>query len=152
MPGSSIECMPTFTPATHLSLAGAATGARRGALPVLVVDDEPTIRTVVRRALTSDGWTVAEAADGPAALALLLDPTRDWAAVLLDLSLPGLPGESVHARLRTERPSLLPRVILCSGLPSALGDSPDAAVLAKPFEVSTLRAVVRRVASARVEA
>ena len=144
--------MPSFSHTTDLPLSGAATGARRGALPVLVVDDEPTIRTVVRRALARDGWTVEEAADGTSALALLLDPDRDWAAVLLDLSLPGVPGESVHARLRVERPALLPRVILSSGLPSALGDSRGSAVLAKPFDVAALRALVRRVASAGVEA
>ena len=143
--------MPNFSHTTALPLSGAVTGARRGASPVLVVDDEPTIRAVVRRALATDGWTVEEAADGATALSLLLDPARDWSAVLLDLTLPGLPGESVHAHLRAERPSLLPRVILSSGLPGALGDSPGAAVLAKPFDIATLRDVVRRVASVEAE-
>lgn len=139
--------MPNFSHTTDLPLSGAALGPRGAALPVLVVDDEEIIRVVVRRALARDGWLVEEAADGPTALALLLDPDRDFAAVVLDLSLPGMPGESVYARLRGERPELLSRVILSSGLPGALADTSGAAILAKPFEVTALRTLVRRVAS-----
>lgn len=139
--------MPSFSPTPALTLSGTGGAARRAPLPVLVVDDEEIIRAVVRRALARDGWPVEEAADGAAALALLLAPERRWAAVVLDLSLPGLSGETVYARLRAERPELLSRVILSSGLPGMLADTAATAVLAKPFEVAALRAVVQRVAA-----
>src|SRR6266511_3601698 len=44
---------------------------------VLVVDDEPNIRTVLRRYLEADGLAVAEAADGEAALAALRENPPD---------------------------------------------------------------------------
>src|SRR6266508_3850158 len=66
---------------------------------VLVVDDEPHIRTVLRRYLEADGLTVAEAADGEAALAALRENPSDL--VLLDVMLPGIDGIEVLRQLRT---------------------------------------------------
>src|SRR6266540_2531081 len=65
---------------------------------VLVVDDEPHIRTVLRRYLEADGLTVAEAADGEAALAALRENPPDL--VLLDVMLPGIDGIEVLRQLR----------------------------------------------------
>ncbi|GAB3423646.1 response regulator [Flindersiella endophytica] len=68
---------------------------------VLVVDDEPHIRTVLRGYLEADGFSVAEAADGAAALSALRDDPPDL--VLLDVMLPGsdgLDGLEVLRRLR----------------------------------------------------
>src|SRR6266702_5406850 len=66
---------------------------------VLVVDDEPHIRTVLRRYLEADGLTVAEAADGEAALAALRE--NPPGLVLLDLMLPGIDGIEVLRQLRS---------------------------------------------------
>ena len=66
---------------------------------VLVVDDEPHIRTVLRGYLEADGLAVAEAADGESALAALHDDPPDL--VLLDVMLPGIDGIEVLRRLRT---------------------------------------------------
>ncbi len=66
---------------------------------VLVVDDEPHIRTVLRRYLEADGLTVAEAADGEAALAALRENPPDL--VLLDVMLPGIDGIEVLRQLRS---------------------------------------------------
>lgn len=65
---------------------------------VLVVDDEPTIREVVRRYLERDGYRVQEAADGSTALRLLREQTPDL--VVLDIMLPGVDGFSITRRLR----------------------------------------------------
>lgn len=65
---------------------------------VLVVDDEPQIRTVLRGYLEAEGYDVAEAADGTEALAALrADPP---ALVLLDVMLPGIDGLEVLRQMR----------------------------------------------------
>ncbi len=65
---------------------------------VLVVDDEPKIRTVLRGYLEADGFQVREAADGEAALASVAADPPDL--VILDVMLPGLDGIEVLRRLR----------------------------------------------------
>ena len=65
---------------------------------VLVVDDEPSIREVVRRYLEADGFAVVEAADGEDALLLFHERTPD--VVVLDVALPVLDGIEVLRRLR----------------------------------------------------
>jgi len=65
---------------------------------VLVVDDEPKIRDIVRRYLEADGFTVTERADGPAALRAAYDERPDL--IVLDVMLPGLDGVEVLRRLR----------------------------------------------------
>ena len=66
---------------------------------VLVVDDEPHIRTVLRGYLEAEGFEVAEAADGEAALAALRENPPDL--VLLDVMLPDMDGLEVLRRLRS---------------------------------------------------
>jgi DNA-binding response OmpR family regulator len=65
---------------------------------VLVVDDEPPIRAVVRGFLERDGMIVTEAADGPAAV----EQARAFApdVVVLDIMLPGFDGLEVLRRVR----------------------------------------------------
>ena len=66
---------------------------------VLVVDDEPPIRAIVRGFLEREGMIVAEAADGPSAV----EQVRDFAPdiVVLDIMLPGFDGLEVLRRVRT---------------------------------------------------
>jgi DNA-binding response OmpR family regulator len=66
---------------------------------VLVVDDEPHIRTVLRGYLEADGFAVSEAGDGEAALREVRRQPPDL--VLLDVVLPGLDGLETLRRLRT---------------------------------------------------
>ena len=66
---------------------------------VLVVDDEPHIRTVLRRYLEADGLAVTEATDGEAALAALRENPPDL--ILLDVMLPGVDGIEVLRQLRS---------------------------------------------------
>lgn len=65
---------------------------------ILVVDDERTIREVLRRYLERDGYQVREAADGQAALEAVERETPDL--IVLDLMLPGVDGMTVARRLR----------------------------------------------------
>jgi DNA-binding response OmpR family regulator len=66
---------------------------------VLVVDDEPHIRTVLRGYLEAEGFAVSEAADGEAAVRQVRHSAPDL--VLLDVMLPGIDGLEVLRQLRT---------------------------------------------------
>jgi CheY-like chemotaxis protein len=63
----------------------------QGSGTVLVVDDDPESRDLVRRHLDKLGWTIAEAADGGGALEWLARNQRP-AMILLDLMMPGMDG------------------------------------------------------------
>ena len=68
-----------------------------GKAQVLVVDDDPKTRDMLRRTLQKAGWTVAEAATGSEAIAAL--ERAKPALVLLDLMMPGMDGFEVLERL-----------------------------------------------------
>jgi CheY-like chemotaxis protein len=68
------------------------------ATTVLIVDDHPSFRSVVRMLLESEGYdVVGEAPDGEQALALAAKLAPD--VVLLDLNMPGMDGLEVARRL-----------------------------------------------------
>jgi CheY-like chemotaxis protein len=66
--------------------------ARRAsaARSLLVVDDDPAVRTLLRRMLEKQGWSVAEAEDGKSALDLITEHRPDL--ILLDLMMPTMDG------------------------------------------------------------
>jgi DNA-binding response OmpR family regulator len=68
---------------------------------ILVVDDEPTLRDVVRRYLELDGFAACEAATGLEALDLLRASAFDL--ILLDIMLPGFDGFTITRALRHRR-------------------------------------------------
>lgn len=67
---------------------------------VLVVDDEPGVRTALDRGLTAEGFEVVTASDGPTALRTAL--TGGFDVIVLDIIIPGLSGYRVLQQLRTE--------------------------------------------------
>jgi CheY-like chemotaxis protein len=84
-----------------------------GRARVLVVDDDQATRQVIRRTLTRQGWTVAEAENGRAALAQV--EANPPALILLDLIMPEMDGFEFLAELRrNEAWQTLPVVILTS--------------------------------------
>jgi two-component system, OmpR family, response regulator len=114
-------------------------------LHVLVVDDEPRIRTMLRRYLVGEGFRVTEAADGAALRAALEREAVDL--VLLDLMMPGEDGLSLarHIRERSQIPvimltgkgDLIDRVV---GLEAGADD-----YIIKPFELREVLARIRTV-------
>lgn len=65
---------------------------------IMVVDDEATIREVVRKYLELDGFRVMEADTGPAAIALLKEQRPSL--IVLDIMLPGIDGFTIARSLR----------------------------------------------------
>jgi two-component system OmpR family response regulator len=123
---------------------------------VLVVDDEPRIRTMLRRYLVEEGFKVSDAAGGAAMRAVLDREAIDL--VLLDLMMPGEDGLALarHVRQRSEIPiiiltgkgDLIDRVV---GLEAGADD-----YITKPFELrevlARIRTVMRRAAPRSVPA
>jgi CheY-like chemotaxis protein len=65
---------------------------------ILIVDDEPHLRTGLRRILNEEGYETMTAADGETALGLAENKKPD--VVLLDIMMPGMDGHEVCRRLR----------------------------------------------------
>lgn len=76
---------------------------------VLVVDDIDVNRKLASVCATRLGWTVVEAHDGQSALALL--ETERFAAMLLDINMPGIGGEEVLAQLMAS-PAIKPARVI----------------------------------------
>lgn len=111
---------------------------------ILVVDDDPSITTVLQRALHYDGYSVAVAASGEAALALASERPPDLA--ILDIMLPGMDGLTLLQRLRAADEKL--PVLFLTGRDAAadqvLGLEAGADdYVVKPFTVAVLLARVR---------
>jgi two-component system OmpR family response regulator len=115
---------------------------------VLVVDDEPAIRTLIAAALHAHGYRVFQAADGIQAIDIATTYRPDL--ILLDVALPLLSGHEVCRRLRRSSATASTPVLLLSGIASRaeaeLARSLGAqGVIAKPFTPTDL---LRRVAEA----
>ncbi|HJZ32614.1 MAG TPA: response regulator transcription factor [Hyphomicrobiaceae bacterium] len=113
------------------------------AAKILIVDDEPPIRKLLRMGLTSQGYEVLEAPNGKTALDLL---AKKPALVILDLGLPDIDGLDLLKRLR-HRQDNLPIVVLSSrgdeaGKVAALDLGADDYVT-KPFGMDELFARMR---------
>src|SRR5262249_13678069 len=77
---------------------------------ILVVDDEPPIRKLLRMGLASQGYDVLEASNGKTALELM---AKKPALVILDLGLPDIDGHDLLQRIR-HREESVPIVVLSS--------------------------------------
>ncbi len=117
---------------------------------ILVVDDEPGIRSLISRALSRLGFVPLLAADGTEALRLFDAHAPDIGLVLLDWHMPGLSGQATLAALLARRADL--RVILVTGSAEATTNeratADSVSILLKPFTPATLAMAVRSVLGA----
>ncbi len=117
--------------------------ARVGAV-VLVVDDEPAVRTVAARILERGGYVVQQAADGHQALAEI-ERSGVPSVVLTDLMMPGMSGRVLADALHARFPSL-PVIFMSGYSSSALTGAGEVArhelLIEKPFTATSLLALV----------
>jgi DNA-binding response OmpR family regulator len=111
-------------------------------LPVLIADDDPAIRTLLRLIVERAGLDVDVAADGNETLALL--ERKNYALVLLDLQMPRANGFDVVDRLRMKYPR--PVIIVVTALPRSqtvqLDTNVVQAIVRKPFDVAFLADII----------
>ncbi|MEG3163015.1 PAS domain S-box protein [Sphingomonas sp. PB2P19] len=115
---------------------------------VLVIDDEPTIRMLIAEVLIESGYTVIEAADGPAGLRIL-ESNAPIDLLVTDVGLPGgMNGRQVADAARQHRPAL--KILFITGYAetTVIGRTqlePNMYVLTKPFQMDTLAERIRTI-------
>ncbi len=127
-------------PAARPAAAPVADAAATGCV-VLLVEDDPLIRSTSATMLADAGYTVVEA--GSAEDAGTLAEHHHPVAVVTDINLPGRSGTELAAQLRARRPGLA--VVFASGDASPLprGELSGSVILAKPYDAAALAAAVR---------
>lgn len=115
---------------------------------ILVVDDEPAVRSLVRAILAAQGYQIVEAKDAESARRLAGEGARAVDLLLTDMVIPGMSGTALARELLATRPGL--KVLYMSGFadPTPFGADrlgPGSHFLQKPFKPAALTAKVREV-------
>jgi CheY-like chemotaxis protein len=138
--------LPAAETAPAASAAPAPAAWPRGDETVLVVEDEPEVRSLTRRVLELSGYTVLEAGNGIEALALARGLDAPVPLLLTDVVMPEMGGPELAQELVRLWPGL--KVLFMSGysdgpLGSRFLVSPSAPLLQKPFSPAQLAGAVR---------
>jgi PAS domain S-box-containing protein len=126
----------------------ATVAAGGGSETILLVEDEESVRQLVRETLESRGYRVLEAANGQAALALASASSETIHLVVTDVVMPGLSGHDLVRQLLSSRPAT--KVLFLSGHAEEVVADPQTvqapkAFLQKPFTLQSLSRKVREV-------
>ena len=122
--------------------------AAGGTETVLLVEDEDSVRQLVRETLESRGYRVLEAANGQAALTLAASHRNQIHLLITDVIMPGLNGHELVQQLLPARPAI--KVLYLSGyaqdaFPTPLAAEAQKAFLQKPFTLQSLARKVREI-------
>ena len=107
---------------------------------ILIVEDDASIRRLVRTVLLRQGYKVEIAADGLEAISKLA--LADYDVIILDLMMPNLDGFSFITAMARDTPERLKHVIIPSAAsPAVLNERPkgiEFALLPNPFDINEL--------------
>jgi two-component system, cell cycle sensor histidine kinase and response regulator CckA len=114
---------------------------------VLVVDDEPAVRSLAEAMLRRQGFATEAASSGEEALALARNRAGRYVAALIDLTMPGMDGPTTLRAIRNLNPKL--PAVLTSGLTERevaadLSEDPPTVFLHKPFTLAELAFTIGR--------
>ena len=119
-------------------------------MQILVIEDDERIASFLAKGLAADGYAVTVAVNDTEATAALTKLGDDLTAVLLDLTLPGIDGMEILARIRTQDPDLPVLIVTARGEVQDRVRGLDAGAndyIVKPFAfdelIARLRAAVR---------
>lgn len=117
-------------------------GVRAGG-PVLVVEDDPSIRELLRDAFESEGFDVVTAADGEDAIEVAR--SKQPQVVILDIGLPRVDGPGVASAIRDAYGEAVPLIVMTANdrLAEASSKVRAAAYFTKPFDIGELTRAVR---------
>jgi len=141
--------LPRITALTEpLALAIESPDLPRGTERVLLVEDEPLVRSLAADLLRTQGYDVVVAEDGVEALRMAGATTRDFELLLTDVVMPRMGGKALAHEVQARRPGT--RVLYISGYPDGLIegqgiDHDSAPILHKPFSLAGLAQKVREV-------
>ncbi len=115
-----------------------------GSETILLIEDELSIGSLVKEAMTEFGYTVLFAPDGESGLELFIEKAETVDLVILDLALPKLPGKTVLKEILKRRPDA--KVLIASGFSETELKGIDGAkgYITKPYSMDDLAMHVRR--------
>ncbi len=133
---------------SSIASAAASRVPKPGQPMILAVDDEPSIRAFLRKALGAAGMSCSVSPDGVAALDALRDTAFD--VMLIDHRMAGMSGIEFYEAAVDFRPEMAPRAVFMSGdvlNPDLKGFATERGIrlLAKPFDIEAVVRVVREV-------
>src|ERR1700688_4042978 len=134
--------------AGHVSTVRAAEHAVAGET-VLVVEDEPVVRSVILEMLGEQGYRTLHAVDGPSGLKILRSAER-IDLLVTDVGLPGINGRQVADQARETRPGL--KILFITGYAESVAISDgflhaDMEMITKPFDLDNLSQRIRAMIS-----
>jgi signal transduction histidine kinase/ActR/RegA family two-component response regulator len=135
---------PIAAPPRQSAPAGDA-ASLRGKERILVVDDEPLVRMVIRAVLAYRGYCITEASHAEEALGKYVQTPGQYDLVLMDLYMPGMNGRDALLQLRRHDPSAK-AILLSASLPDTenVSELEGITCLQKPFENQDLVRLVRQ--------
>jgi CheY-like chemotaxis protein len=116
---------------------------------ILVVDDEEIVRDLLSEVLSGFGFQVSTAEDGPSGLNMFRKPDCCYDLVIIDMSMPGMPGPEVCREIRKTNPTQ--KIVIATGSCSTdeeiaeLKKSGINNILSKPFNLAILTRLLRDV-------
>jgi signal transduction histidine kinase len=124
-----------------------ARSALEGSETLLLVEDDPSIRTLLTRVLSDRGYRVVQAQNAGEAVLICENENLNIDLLISDIIMPHVTGLDLAKRMRKTRPEL--RVLLISGYPEEISESmsteTDFSYLQKPFDPETLLAKARKI-------
>jgi two-component system, chemotaxis family, chemotaxis protein CheY len=116
---------------------------------IMVVDDSPTVRVLLKFALAGSGYQVLEASDGHGALAALAQMEAGEVAMMItDLNMPGLDGIELIRKVRSHPAHRLLPIVLLTGADAVKvreGHQAGASAwICKPFNVQQILTAVQQ--------
>jgi two-component system, cell cycle sensor histidine kinase and response regulator CckA len=120
--------------------------------PILVVEDEPQVRSLLKAMLTEAGFKVVVAKDGASALQQLWKRGGDVGLVVSDIDMGRMNGKELAESVRAQYPAL--PILFVSGLPVPASElekvAPGTFLLTKPFGAATLVEAVQKAIAKQV--
>jgi two-component system cell cycle sensor histidine kinase/response regulator CckA len=110
---------------------------------VLLVEDEESVRELVRATLEKQGYTVLDTGKGDVALQMALSHTGPIDILISDLVLPGMGGRELGFKVNESHPET--KILIVSGYPEDMVVGPGIEFLQKPFTLQALAGKVQDV-------